>query len=101
MHRRPAGRLVGQRTDGSAADPAVRPYLAEFEFVADAADRPALLDGLVEQGEQPGFGGRVDPPRDPATQPQRPFPSTSISLTAISVSASDSRLTSALASSIS
>lgn len=77
----------------------MRADLAEFKFGSDTADRPPLLDGLVEQIEQPGLGGRVDPPRDPATQPQRPFPSTSISLTAISVSASDSRFTSDLASS--
>jgi len=28
------------------------------------------MHGLLEQGQQPGLGGRVYPRRDPATQPQ-------------------------------
>jgi len=45
----------------------VRADLAEFEFVADAAYRPPGVEGVVEQAEQPGLGGRVDPVWDPAT----------------------------------
>jgi hypothetical protein len=52
---------------GPAADPAVRPPLGEVEFAARAAQRPAGIEGLVEQAEQPGLGGRVDPAWDSAT----------------------------------
>jgi hypothetical protein len=34
VHRRPARCLVGQLPTKAAGDPAMRPYLAEFEFVA-------------------------------------------------------------------
>ena len=71
----------------------------ELEVVAGAAQRPAGIECLVEQVEQPGFGGRVDTAWDLATQPQPPFPCTSMSLTAISLTVSESRATSALASS--
>ena len=43
----------------------------------------------VDELKQPVLGGRVDAPRDPATQSQRPFPSASINRTPISFSASD------------
>jgi hypothetical protein len=99
MRRGPAGSLIRQLPARAATDPAVRPYLAELKFVTGPPDRPAAVERLVEQIEQSGLGGRVDPARDPATQPQPPFPSTSISFTAISFSASDNRATSALASS--
>lgn len=75
----------------------MRADLAEFELMAGAAHRPPGIDRVVKQAEQPGLGGRVDPVRDPATQPQRPFPSTRVNRTAISLSASDSRAFSALA----
>ena len=67
MHRRPARRLVGQPPQSAPRHPAVCADLAEFEFVADAAYRPAGVEGVVEQAEQPGLGGRVDPVWDPAT----------------------------------
>lgn len=44
------------------------------------------------------LGGRVDAAKNPTTQSQRPFPSASISLTPISLSASESLAISALAS---
>jgi hypothetical protein len=77
----------------------VRADLAELKLVSHTPDRPARVEGLVDQVEQPGLRGRVNPARDPATQPQVPFPSMSISFTAISLTVSDSRATSALASS--
>ena len=73
--------------------------LAELEDTAGAADGPAGIERLVNQVQQPGLGGRVDPVRDPATQPQPPFPSTIVSLTASSLHASDNRAISALAAS--
>jgi hypothetical protein len=45
------------------------------------------------------FGGRVDPSRDSATQPQGSFPSARVNLTAISARAVRSRSASARASS--
>ena len=51
------------------------------------------------KSEQPDLGGRVDAVRDPATQPQPSFPSTSVSFTASSLQASDSRAISAFAAS--
>src|SRR4029453_246777 len=57
------------------------------------------LQGLLKQVQQPGLGGLIHPGRDPATQPQRPFPSTSTSRTASSWSASPSRAASARAAS--
>lgn len=94
-----AGVAVGQLPAGPTGQPAVRPNLAELKLGTGPAQRPARVDRLIEQVEQPGLGGRVDPVRDPATQPHPPFPSTSMSLTAISLTVSDSRATSALASS--
>ncbi len=99
VQRRSARWLVSQRATGPAAQPAMGPDLPELQGVTAAAQRPAGLDGVVEQREEPRLGGRVDPAWDTATQPQAPFPSTSVSLTAISLTASDSRATSALASS--
>ncbi len=55
--------------------------------------------GLVEKVEEAGFGGRIDTTWDTATQPQPSFPSTNISLTASSLTASESRATSAFAAS--
>ena len=99
VHRGPARRLVGQLAAGSSGDPAVCPPLRQLHAPARPAQGPARLQGLIKQVQQGGLGGRADRVRDPATQPQPPFPSTSISLTAISFRASDSRATSALASS--
>jgi hypothetical protein len=45
------------------------------------------------------FGGRIDPSRDSATQPQGSFPSARVNLTAISAKAVRNRSASALASS--
>ena len=58
---------------------------------------PAVGDRGVDEVQQRVLGGRSTPPRDPATQSQRPFPSASINLTPISFSASESRAISALA----
>ena len=74
VHRQPARRLVGQLPGRAAGDPAVRADLTKFQFVAGPPQRPAALDRGVEQLQQPCLGGRVHPQRDPATQPQRPFP---------------------------
>jgi hypothetical protein len=35
--------------------------------MTDPAQRPAGVDRIVEQVEQPGLGGRVHPAGDPAT----------------------------------
>ena len=97
VHRTPARQPVDQRAQGSAGQPAVPPDLAKLERPAAVADRPTLLDRGIEQVEQPRLGGRVDPVRDSATQPQPSFPSTSVSFTASSLQASDSRAISAFA----
>ena len=67
MHRRPARRPVGQLADGTARQPAVRADFPELQFATGAAQRPTLLERLIEQLQQAGLGGRVDPARDPTT----------------------------------
>jgi hypothetical protein len=93
-----AARLAVPETVGIApAAPPPRPALVQLEIGAGAAVLPAAGDGPVDQAEQLMLGGRVDATRDPATQPQRSFPSASIKRTPISFSASDSRAISARA----
>lgn len=99
VHRTPARGPVDQRPESPAGHPAVGADLAELEHPASPSQRPAPLDRGVEQVQQAGLGGRVDPVRDSATQPQPSFPSTSVSLTANSLQASDSRAISAFAAS--
>ena len=97
VNRGPARCLVGQATAGPAGVPAVGTPLGQPQRGACAAQAPAGPDGVVDQGQQPGLGDRVHPAWDSATQPQPPFPSTNVSLTASSLQASESRATSALA----
>ena len=97
MHR--VARLaVIQAAAVTSASPSPRPALLQLQVAAGAAMLPATSNGLVDQAQQLLLGGRVDPARDPATQSQRPFPSASINRTPISLIASESRATSALAS---
>ena len=86
-----------QRPGVTAGHPAVHPQLTEFERVAGPAQRPAGIERLVNQIEQRCLGGRVDSAWDPPTYSQPSFPSTIVSLTAISVTVADNRSTSALA----
>jgi len=97
VHRRPARGPVAELLLSPADQPPVRAELTDLQHLAGATDCPAGLDGGVDQVEQPGLGGRVDPAGDAATQPQPPFPSTSVNRTASSLHASDNRATSALA----
>ncbi len=99
VHREPARRLVGQPAAGPAGVPAVGADLADLKRPAGAADTPAGIHGPVDEIEQPCLGGRIHPARDSATQPQPPFPSTSVSFTASSLQASESRAISAFAAS--
>jgi hypothetical protein len=99
VHRAPTRRVVGQLASGLPAQPPVDAQLVDLEHLAGGPHRPALFQGLLEQVQQSGLGGLVHPGRDPATQSQRPFPSTSTSLTASSLSASPSRAASARAAS--
>ena len=99
VHRATTRRPVGQLAMGAAGVPAVGTNLAELEGSAGAADGPAGIEGLVDQVEQPGLGGRIHPVWDPATPPQPSFPSTSVSLSASSLHASESREISAFAAS--
>jgi len=93
-----AARLAIAETVGIApAPPPPRSTLVQLEIGAGAAVLPALSDGPVDQIQKLVLGGRVDATRDPATQPQRSFPSASINRTPISFNASDSRAISACA----
>ena len=67
VHRRSAGLGVGELSAGPAGVPAVRPNLPEVKHPARSPGRPAGVDRLVDQVQQPGLGGRIDPARDPAT----------------------------------
>ena len=67
VHGRPARRSIRQLPASPTAQPAVRPPLGELELVAGPAQRPAGVEGLLEQVQQAGLGGRVHPGRDPAT----------------------------------
>lgn len=58
---------------------------------------PTVGDRPVDQVQQLELGGLINSAGDPATQPERSFPSASINRTPISLSASDSRAISALA----
>lgn len=73
------------------------PDLAELEYPSGAAQRPARVEGVVEEVQQAGLGDRIDTAWDAATQPQPPFPSTNVNFTASSLHASESRATSARA----
>ena len=55
VQRRPARSLVGQRAAGPASQPAMRPDLPELQGVTAAAQRPAGLQSLVDQREQPAL----------------------------------------------
>lgn len=96
VQRRPARSSVGELIVSPTDQPPVGAQLADLQHVAAATDRPAGLDRGIDQLEQAGLG-RVDPAGDAATQPQPPFPSTSVNRTASSLHASDNRATSALA----
>lgn len=89
--------LVGQSTAAAAGVPAMGTDLAEVERATGPADRPAGIHRFIDEVEQPCLGGRVDPAWDSATQPQPPFPSTNVNLTASTLQASESRAISALA----
>ena len=97
VHRGPARRPVDELTSGPAGQPAVGPDLAELEHSAGTSDRPPCLEGVVQEVQQAGLGGRIDAAWDAATQPQPPFPSTNVNRTASSLHASESRATSARA----
>ncbi len=97
VHRGATRWTVGELSSCSAGIPAVGTDLAELEHPARTPDLPAGIEGLVDQVEQACLGGRIDPVRDSATQPQPSFPSTRVSFTASSLQASESRAISALA----
>lgn len=58
---------IGQPTASATGNPAMCANLAEFEYRTRSADGPARLKRVVQQPQQLGFGGRVDPGRDPTT----------------------------------
>ena len=78
VHRAAARRPVGQFAGRSALHPAVGAYLAQLELAARPPHTPAGVDRVGDEVEQPCFGDLVDAAGDRATQPQRSFPSTSI-----------------------
>jgi len=69
-----AGRQVLQPLGGLAGQPPPRPGLAKLQRAAGSPHRPPGLGRVVEQGQQPGLGGRIHPRRDLATQPNALFP---------------------------
>jgi hypothetical protein len=67
VHRRPAGRRVGQPAADAAVQPAVRAPLRQLQRPARIAQRPVGRQCLVQQLQQLVLGGRIDPAGDPAT----------------------------------
>src|SRR4051812_27714991 len=97
VHGMAARRAVIERACLTALAPAPCPALAELQVRACPAVIPAVVDRAVDELQQRVLDGRIDTPRDPAVQSQRPFPSASMSLTPISLSASESLAISARA----
>jgi hypothetical protein len=97
VQRAAARAVILQLVGGAASEPPVGTHQAKLQHPAGRTKLPAGLHRLLDEVQQAGLGGRVDPGWDPATEPQRPFPSTNSSLTASSLSASPSRAASALA----
>ena len=73
VHRSPARRQVLEQAPLVALTPAPRPALSDLQQLARRAVPEPAIDRPVDQVQQAGLGGRVDAPRDPATQPQRSF----------------------------
>lgn len=98
VHRVSAGPLVLKASGIAPASPPPRPTLIQLQIRAGAPMLPPVSEHAVDHAQQLLLGGLIDPAGDPATQSQRPFPSTSINRTPISFNASDRRAISALAS---
>jgi uncharacterized protein YidB (DUF937 family) len=75
VHQTAPRAAIGRLAEVAALDPA----LSELELPTRCPQAPTGMGGLVEELEQGGLGGLVDSARDSATQPQAPFPSTSMS----------------------
>ena len=70
---------------------------ARLEHRAGASCRPALRQGVIDEVQQAGFDAGFDTRGHAGGHPQRSFPSNSVTLTAISLSASPRRATSSRA----
>ena len=100
MHRAPAGpRVVEALTVSDANTPPLQAALGQLQAHARRPGAPPGRLGAHDQIHQRRLRGRIHPARDPATQPQGPFPSTSVNLTAISANAVRRRSISAPAAS--
>jgi len=97
VHGVPSRRAVLELAEIATRPPAPRAALGEPQDLARRAVREPISQRPVDQLQQPGLGGRLDTQRDPATQPQRSFPSCNMSRTPISFSASDNLAISASA----
>ena len=99
VHRHTARLPVDQI--GAPPLPTFDPPPADLQHVAHGLQAPALTDPVVHQGEQAGLAFGVDTHRYRLghRHPEPPFPSSRVSLTANSFTASDSRATSAFAAS--
>ena len=67
MHRGPTRGPVSQPATGPPGVPPVGTDLPDFQCPAGPADRPAGIEGVVDQIEQSRFRGRIHPAWDPAT----------------------------------
>ncbi len=65
--------------------PAVGPDAVHSQHRTGPGHGPAFLGGMVDQLEQPRFGGRIDSRRDRAAQPQLDFPRRTANSTAWSI----------------
>ena len=96
MHRAPAPhRVVETLTARDANTPPLQAALGQLQAHARRPGAPPGRLGTHDQIHQRRLGGRIHPTRDPATQPQRSFPSANVNLTAISANAVRRRSTSA------
>lgn len=94
-----ARRAVGQLAVRPAGGPPMDPQLVQLQLPTCPSQAPPSVEGVVDEVQQRRLGGLVHAAWDSATQPQAPFPSTNMSFTAISLSASPKRAASARAAS--
>ena len=74
VHWAAARRVVLELVSGAAAKPPEGPHLTKLQHLAGGAERPSLLDGLLQQPQQAGLGGLIHPSGTRPLSPSARFP---------------------------